>query len=104
MQYHRAGRQGACLDIEADVAPAIANHCMFAAILIGDGDQPDAQLRRVDRVRVTPRGGPGLDRQRAGIEIGMPDQPRLGGGDRRILGESEAPRPARRAEVRQRRE
>jgi hypothetical protein len=75
--------------------PAVAQDGVLAPVGIRNQRQPRGKDARIDHVAFIARSRLGLDQDRAGIEIDMPDQPRLGSGDCGIFRESEAPRTAR---------
>ena len=85
------GDQLAILDIDPNVMPAVAQHRMLAACRIADDGQPALDPLRIERVGIAPVGRPRADAQRSGIEIGMPDDPRVGGRDVRVFRESAPP-------------
>ena len=93
MQQNRfLARQTALLDIEPNMMPAIGQDDMLASNRVGrnrepGGDPVDADTVRVGRVRRL-----GVNGNCPGIEIGMPDDPRLRGLEVGMLGESAAPR------------
>ena len=93
MQHDRHARdQMTGFQIEPDMPQPIGQHRMFAPIGIGRERQPACQHRRIDAVGCRDFDRHGNDTQRAGVEIGMPDDPRVRGFPLRMFGESESPR------------
>jgi hypothetical protein len=92
VQQHRAARADAALgDVEPDVPVAIRQDHMFAALRIARDRQPWRELVDMDAVGVGRFGRTRADAERARIERGTPDDPRLGCDAVRMFGESEAP-------------
>ena len=77
--------------IEPDMMPAIGKHGMVTTFGVGGDRQPACQHCGIETIGGIGRGVHRNDAQCAGVEIGMPDDPRVRSRKRRMFGESGSP-------------
>ena len=91
VENDRAAAEAARLEVEPNMMPAVGQDRMFKAIGIDGKREPRRQLVRMDSIVVARICRHGDDAQRAGVEFGTPDNPRLRRRQLRTFGESESP-------------
>ena len=87
----RLACQPALRHIEPDMVATVREDGMVIAVRIGDDGQPGGDSFQIEAIGINAIGGDRFNAQRSRIEIGMPDDPRLGCRPGRIFSESAAP-------------
>ena len=77
--------------IEPDMVATVREDGVVIAVRIGDDGQPGGDSFQIEAIGINAIGGDRFNAQRSRIEIGMPDDPRLGCRPGRIFSESAAP-------------
>lgn len=83
--------QTALRDIEPDMVTTVRENGMVVSARIGDDGQPGGDSFQIEAIGIGAVGRGRDNGQGRGIEIGMPDDPRLGCRPGRIFSESAAP-------------